>query len=117
MGSYVLVVDDDPMIRSLLTEVLELSDYVVQAAANGVEALRAIERCRPSVMLLDMQMPVLDGWGVARRLHEQGRHIPTVVMTAASDAKQWCRDVSGDACLGKPFDLEDMLRTVASVHD
>jgi CheY-like chemotaxis protein len=117
MGSYVLVVDDDPMIRSLLTEVLELSDYEVQGAANGLEALKAIERCRPSVMLLDMQMPVLDGWGVARSLHEQGRHIPTVVMTAASAAKQWCREVSAEACLGKPFDLEDMLRAIASVHD
>jgi CheY-like chemotaxis protein len=116
MESYVLVVDDDRSIRSLLTEVLELADYEVQAASNGAEALRAIDRRCPAVMLLDMQMPVLDGWGVARTLREHGQRVPTVVMTAASEARQWCRDIAADACLGKPFELEDMLSAVARVH-
>jgi len=117
MESYVLVVDDDPSIRSLLTEVLELAEYDVQAASNGVEALRAIDRRCPSVMVLDMQMPVLDGWGVARALREHGQRVPTVVITAsASDAHQWCKDIAADASLGKPFELEDLLRAVARVH-
>jgi CheY-like chemotaxis protein len=112
----VLVVDDDPGIRRLLTEVLELADYTVEAAANGVEALEAIESHRPSVILLDMQMPVLDGKGVARALSERGERIPTVVMTAGDDAWRCCSELHADACLGKPFDLEDMLKTVARVH-
>jgi CheY-like chemotaxis protein len=116
MPGYVLVVDDDPGIRSLLTEVLELAEYSVQSAANGAEALQVIAEQKPSVMLLDMQMPVLDGWGVARALHEHGQWVPTVVMTAASDANRWGKEVAADAWLGKPFDLEDMLRAVARVR-
>lgn len=116
MHEYVLVVDDDPSIRSLVGEILELADYEVETATNGAEALAAIDREAPAVMLLDMRMPVLDGWGVARTLHEQGRHVPTVVMTAAENADRWCAEVSADACVGKPFELEDMLRAVATVH-
>jgi two-component system chemotaxis response regulator CheY len=116
MTSHVLVVDDDPSIRSLVGEILELADYEVETAADGAEALRSIEHCSPSVMLLDMRMPVLDGWGVAHALQEQGRHVPTVVMTAAENAEQWCAEVSADACVGKPFELEDLLRAVATVR-
>jgi two-component system, chemotaxis family, chemotaxis protein CheY len=116
MTSHVLVVDDDPTIRSLVGEILELADYEVETAANGAEALRSIEQHQPSVMVLDMRMPVLDGWGVANALHEQGRRVPTVVMTAAENAQRWCAEVAADACVGKPFDLEDLLNAVAMVR-
>ena len=89
----VLVVDDDAGIRKMVRMVLESEGYLVTTASNGAEALREIERDRPSVMILDMQMPVLDGWEVAVRLRERGGWVPTVVMTVAGNAPHWCAEV------------------------
>ena len=110
--THVLVVDDDPGIRSVVSELLALEDYDVETAANGVEALQAIDREPPAVMLLDIHMPVLDGWDVAQTLRERHHWVPTVVMTAARQAPRWCADVRADACLGKPFGLEELLAAV-----
>lgn len=112
MGEHVLVVDDDPSIRTLVAEILALEDYDVETVANGAEALAAIDCTPPEVMLLDMRMPVLDGWGVARALQAQHRSVPTVVMTAAEHASEWCAEVGADACLGKPFDIDELLSAV-----
>ena len=68
----ILVVDDDPSIVSTVSEILDFEGYPVQTAANGAEALRAIERMQPSLVLLDMRMPVMDGWGFANALRERG---------------------------------------------
>src|SRR5690349_18121625 len=68
----VLVVDDDETIRTTVSETLDLEGYPVHLAADGVEALRSAEESPPQVILLDMRMPVLDGWGVARGLAERG---------------------------------------------
>jgi len=113
-----LVVDDDPQIRELLTRILELADFEVTTARDGQEALNSIARETPAAMLLDMRLPVLDGWAVADKLHQQGRHVPTVVMTAAN-AERCCADIGADACLQKPFDLETLLAEVVRVrtHD
>lgn len=116
MSEHVLVVDDDPNIRALVTEVLELEGYETETAANGEEALQAVGRERPAVMLLDMRMPVLDGWAVARTLKAHGQWVPTVVMTAAENARRWCAEVGADACLGKPFDIDDLVATVQQVQ-
>ena len=98
---HILVVDDDPGIRAMVAQVLALADYEVKSVANRAEALQAIDQQPPAAMLLDMQMPVLDGWGVAHRLQEQGRHVPTVVMTAAVDAPRWCAEIGGGCLSGQ----------------
>jgi two-component system response regulator MprA len=114
----VLVVDDDPSIRMMVTEALAAEDYNVETASNGAEALAAIERESPAVMLLDMRMPVLDGWAVVETLQAQHHHrVPTVVMTAADSAEDWCIEARADACLGKPFDINDLLAAVAHAID
>ena len=114
----ILVVDDDPDIREIVTEVLSLEGYPVHAATNGAEGLQAIEvlrakdpECRPLV-LLDMRMPILDGWGVARKMKKRGLQVPIVVMTAARDARAWAAEIGADGCLPKPFELADLLTTV-----
>ena len=109
---HILVVDDNPGIRSMVAMALDLAGYVVTTAANGAEALREIERSRPSVMLLDMQMPELDGWGLAERLRELGQWVPTVVMTAEWNAPRLCAEIGADACLGKPFEIDQLLTVV-----
>src|SRR5690242_18755208 len=78
-GSPILVVDDDPEIVAMLREFLESEGHAVQTAANGAEALERLSAMRPSVILLDMRMPVLDGWGFAKRLQERQERYPIVV--------------------------------------
>jgi len=113
MRERVLVVDDDPIIRTLVGAVLADEDYDVETVRDGAEALAAIDRNPPAVMLLDMRMPVLDGWTVAQRLHERGHRVPTVVMTGAEDAPECCATVQADSYLGKPFVLDELLSAVA----
>jgi CheY-like chemotaxis protein len=57
-------------------------------------------------------MPVLDGWGVARELHRRASAIPTVVMTAAQDARRWAQEIGADAYLAKPFEIQDLMATL-----
>ncbi len=110
--SPILVVDDDPSILSTVSEILDLEGYPVETAANGAEALRAVERSRPSLVLLDMRMPVLDGWGFARALKERGLKLPILVMTAAQNARRWAEEIGADGYLAKPFDLLNLLDAV-----
>lgn len=112
MADHVLVVDDDPEIRSLIAEVLELEGYEVETAPNGAVALESIKRRPPSSMLLDMDMPVLDGRGVASALRQLGLKVPTLVMTAATNAERSARDIAAQGCLAKPFNLTELLTAV-----
>ena len=111
----ILVADDEPGIRDMLSLVLGSVGYPVLTASNGVEALSIIADQHPAVLLLDMRMPVLDGWGVARVLREQGADIPIIVMTAAVDAGKWAAEVGATAYLAKPFDIMDLMATVEQV--
>lgn len=112
MSSHILIVDDDPSIRATLAEVLTDEGYHVQTATNGAEGLSAIAESPPDVVLLDMRMPVLDGWGFARALGERGVSVSIVVMTAAQEATLWAREIGAGSVLPKPFDLEVLLQVV-----
>jgi two-component system, chemotaxis family, chemotaxis protein CheY len=108
----VLVVDDDASIRDMVSNILQFEGYAVATACNGLEALHVFEQTRPEVVLLDMRMPVLDGWGFARELRARGEEAHIVVMTAAQDAQRWADEVHAGGCLAKPFELEDLLSAV-----
>jgi CheY-like chemotaxis protein len=81
-----LVVDDDPQVADMVHQMLEGQAYIVETAADGVAALETIERNRPDVILLDLMMPQLDGFGVIERLRQdpEGSEIPIIVLTAKS---------------------------------
>jgi CheY-like chemotaxis protein len=111
----ILVVDDDPSILHTVAELLDMEGYAVETATNGAEALRYVEQAEPSLVLLDMRMPVMDGWTFVRVLKERGRRLPILVMTAAQDAKQWAEEVGAAGYVAKPFDLEDLLDAVERV--
>jgi two-component system chemotaxis response regulator CheY len=111
-GDHVLVVDDDDAIRLLVIETLRFEGFPVAEAAHGAAAVAAIEAAPPAVVLLDMRMPVLDGWGVARWLRERGGGVPVVVMTAASDAGRWAEEIAAEGVLSKPFDVDDLVQIV-----
>ena len=108
----ILVVDDDEMIRDLVADALKDEGYTVVRAADGAEALERVEERMPALVLLDMRMPVMDGWGFAREARRRGHPFPIVVMTAADNADLWCQEIGGDGCLAKPFDLELLFETV-----
>ena len=112
MSRYILIVDDDPEILETICAFLAWEGYSVATASNGAEALQTVERIRPALVLLDMRMPILDGWGFARELRQRGIQLPIVVMTAAQDAQAWAREISAAGCLPKPFDLDDLVAAV-----
>jgi CheY-like chemotaxis protein len=113
-ASYVLVVDDDPAIRGLVADALRSEGYAVDLAAHGREALEAMRARKPSAVVLDLMMPVMDGFSFMEACHlEQlcdGVHI--VVISAVHDALQRVSEVPVTACIAKPFDLDDLVRTV-----
>jgi CheY-like chemotaxis protein len=112
-GTRVLVVDDDDEIRGLLELVLEGEGYEVLIAPNGARALEVADRHRPDLILLDMRMPVMDGWAFAKTYREHpAPHAPIVVMTAAPDAGQRAAEVQADGFVGKPFDLPELVSMV-----
>jgi CheY-like chemotaxis protein len=114
----ILVVDDDPALLEVVTLILNSEGYAVVTASNGMEALTEIERARPAVVLLDMRMPVCNGWEFAQRLHQRGIALPIVAMTAAQDGRQWAEEIGAAAYVPKPFDIGDLVTTVAQVtHD
>jgi CheY-like chemotaxis protein len=112
----ILVIDDDPSILDTVSEILEFEGYLVQTAANGAEGLRYVEQSAPALILLDMRMPILDGWEFARALKERGIALPIVVMTAAQDARRWALEIGATAYLAKPFELLELLDTVERLH-
>jgi two-component system, chemotaxis family, chemotaxis protein CheY len=112
----ILVVDDDQTILNTVAEILHLEGYPVTTASNGAEALQVLERSQPSLVLLDMRMPVLDGWGFARQLKARGVETPILVMTAAQDAGVWADEIGAAGYLAKPFDLMELLEAVAALR-
>jgi two-component system, chemotaxis family, chemotaxis protein CheY len=81
----ILVVDDDPQFRELYQTALRFRGFNVTTASDGLAALNTIDQQRPSLVILDLNMPCVDGWGVLRELgsHESTRGIPVIVVTGA----------------------------------
>jgi two-component system response regulator MprA len=110
----VLVVDDDPALRMMVEFVLEGAGYVVQLAADGLEALEQLRVKLPDAILLDMRMPRMDGWEFARRLRtEYGHAVPVIVMTASEHAEKQATEIDAEDFVAKPFDVDNLLRIVA----
>lgn len=113
MSRRILVVEDEPRILELVGEVLSQEGYEVTQAANGALALQAVSAGASfDLAVIDMWMPVLNGWEFAAGLIERRIHISLVVMTAASDARAYASEVGAIGFIGKPFDLENLLRVV-----
>jgi CheY-like chemotaxis protein len=112
--SYVLVVDDDPAIRGLVAEALRGEGFSVDLAAHGREALDAMRARRPVTVVLDLMMPVMDGFTFIENCHKEHlcNGVPIVVISAVQEALQRVEEVPVHACIAKPFDLEDLVRVV-----
>ena len=112
----ILVIDDDESIRDFTHTALADAGYEVVEAADGATALDLIGTSRPDVILLDMLMPLMDGWEFARLYHETpGPHAPIIVVTAARDAGARAGQINAAGCLAKPFRLDALFACIAQV--
>ncbi len=107
------MVDDDPGVRGFVAMVLRAEGYRVLTAADGVEALEWIARQRPDLVLLDLAMPVMDGWQVLHTLRERRVNVPLVFMSAGYNARVEAERHGADGYLGKPFTRAELLAVVA----
>lgn len=103
-----LVVDDELAILEALQEVLSSEGYAVSTASNGAEGLLRAAEHPPDLVLLDLMMPVMDGWEMLRRMQEdpQLQRVPVIIMSAGRVSPS---ELNGLHFLAKPFDLERLL--------
>ncbi|MFI9596077.1 response regulator transcription factor [Nonomuraea sp. NPDC052265] len=116
-AAKVLVVDDEPNIRELLSEALELNGFAVRTASDGRRALEEVARERPDILVLDVMMPGMDGFAVARRLRETGDS-PLVLFLTAKDAvsdRIAGLTAGGDDYVTKPFSLEEVVLRLRAI--
>ncbi|MCC6262780.1 MAG: response regulator [Bryobacterales bacterium] len=113
----VLIVDDDPMSRELLADALSPQQFQVVAVADGVEGLRVLEDLRPAVMLVDIQMPYMDGFEFLAKVRENPKFdaVPMVAVTAyamVSDASRILKR-GFDEYLSKPVPVKTLRQTIS----
>lgn len=111
----VMVIDDDVDIREILSEILADAGYSVVTAANGAEAIAMLKTVTPSLILLDLNMPVMDGVEFRQRQRQDPAtaRIPTVVMSAVHQMQDRIAGLGVDDALAKPVDLARLLQVVA----
>jgi DNA-binding response OmpR family regulator len=112
----VLVVDDDPALSRMLALTLRNDGFDVVAAPDGAAALETLRVREPDLIVLDLEMPVMDGRQFYRELRREGRHIPVLVVSAY-EARRGQRELGADGYLDKPFspdELVERVRTLAS---
>jgi DNA-binding response OmpR family regulator len=117
MADTVLVVDDDSNIREVLHKFFTLKGYQVILAANGEQALELAESEMPKVILLDINMPGIDGMETCKRLRadEKTRLIPIILITAYGATRTEASDAGADDIIYKPFDMKDLSIRLKSV--
>ena len=112
----ILVVEDDAAIRESVAAVLELDGYHVRTAADGAEALWAMEAQTPSLVILDLVMPGLDGPAFAAEVRSRGLDPPILVMSASHDPERAAREIGADGAMAKPFNINDLLAKVEQLR-
>ncbi|MCW2973951.1 MAG: two component transcriptional regulator, winged helix family, partial [Thermoleophilia bacterium] len=107
----ILIVDDEPAIRTALSRALEIEGYDIDVVPSGEAALSAMERATFDVVLLDVSMPGIDGLEVCRQLREAGDSTPVIVVTARSQVADSVAglDAGADDYVVKPFSLDELL--------
>ncbi len=115
-GQYILVVDDDDDFREALCEVLSEAGYPVEQAGDGEQALARMAGEVPGIVLLDLKMPVLDGWGVVERMRKDPRtaHVPILILSAYGF--EWESDLLGaQGYVPKSVGTEEILERLRRI--
>ena len=115
MKQTILLVDDDAGVRRMLLRVLEEEGYVVLAAANGVEALEMTVRRSPDLVLLDLNLPLQNGWVTFEQLTSRHPFLPVIIITARPNQLFPALASGAGALMEKPLDLPKLLRTICDL--
>ena len=118
-GGRILVVEDDELLRETLSEVLSDEGHDVRAAANGADALHQLDRHQPDLIVLDLMMPVMDGFAFreAQRSRGVALEVPLLVLSAVRDLDAAGHRLGAAAWMTKPFRLDEVLATVSRLLD
>jgi len=113
----VLVVDDEPNILDVISMALRYEQFDVETAPNGRDALAAVREFRPHVILLDIMLPDMEGFEVARRLGADRAGIPIIFLTARDTTEDKVRGLTmgGDDYVTKPFSLEELVARIRAI--
>lgn len=113
----VLIVDDQPGVRRLLFEALVDEGYNVKMVGSGAEAMKFLAGSLPSLVLLDMKMPIMTGFETLQEIRKQYGNLPVVMMTAYGDIEiiNQTKDLGVKHFLNKPFDLDDVRELVKAL--
>ncbi|MEO3874507.1 response regulator transcription factor [Nonomuraea sp. B12E4] len=117
MESRLLIVEDDPNILELLAASLRFAGFDVTTAKSGLDAVAAVQRHRPDLVVLDVMLPDLDGFEIVKRLRGGGLHTPVVFLTARDETEDKIRGltIGGDDYVTKPFSLEEVVARIHAV--
>ncbi|OTA27010.1 DNA-binding response regulator [Alloscardovia macacae] len=112
-----VVVDDEPSIRELLSASLRFSGFDVVTASNGTEAIETIVSANPDLIIMDVMMPDIDGFTVTSRIRQEGIDAPVLFLTARDDTqdKVMGLTVGGDDYVTKPFSLEEVVARIRAI--
>jgi len=112
----ILLIEDSPDVREMTAEILELENYVVATAENGKVGLEKVNLFEPDLILCDIMMPELDGYGVFKKLdqHPKTAIIPFIFLTAKSEKSDLRKgmNLGADDYLTKPFEANDLLTAI-----
>lgn len=119
MRTKILVVDDDPDLLLLLRVTLAAEDFQSLLARNGEDAVREIQTEQPDLVLLDIMMPIMDGWQVLRWMTEKGLQTPVIVVSAKASESDVAKALELGAIdyVTKPFDPDELLQSILAVLD
>jgi two-component system response regulator MprA len=116
-GQTLLIAEDDRAVRESLVRALKLEGYQPVAVGNGAEALEAVQRENPELVLLDISMPIVDGLTVCKVLRADGNKVPVLMLTARTEVPDRVAglDAGADDYLPKPFDLDELFARVRAL--
>jgi DNA-binding response OmpR family regulator len=117
MGKRILLVDDEPDILTLYKKILERGGYEVSTAQSGSEAFEKMVTFKPHLVILDIMMPEMDGWEVAKRIRadEKEKDVPIIMLTVKSEIEDKVKSIEvagADRHLTKPVDSHNLIYTV-----
>lgn len=116
-ATKILVVDDEPNIRDLLTASLKFAGYEVASAANGNDAINRALDWEPDLILLDVMLPDISGFGVTKKLRGAGSEVPVLFLTARDETQDKITGltVGGDDYVTKPFSLDELHARISAI--
>lgn len=117
MKPLVMVVDDEPGVRELIGDALRLGGYDAVEAADGLEALQVMRHTRPSLLIVDVNMPEMTGFELVQRIRDRGEETPVIMLSARGDRVDVTHglQIGADDYVRKPFGLEELLLRVQAV--